>query len=73
MDHKFRNLTYGFIIVGSGLFGPTFVQQSKIKFKKDLDLMEVVKIEVNDAHTYVLEGVISHNIKSLDQDSDPNQ
>lgn len=35
--------------------------------------MEVVKIEVNAAHTYVPEGVISHNIKSLDPDSDPNQ
>ena len=35
----------------------------EITSKKDLGSMEVVKIEVNDAHTYVLEGVISHNIK----------
>lgn len=39
----------------------------EIKSKKDLGSMEVVKIEVNDAHTYVLEGVISHNIKEFDQ------
>lgn len=35
----------------------------EITAKKDLGSMEVVKIEVNDAHTYVLEGVISHNVK----------
>lgn len=37
----------------------------EITSKKDLGSMEVVKIEVNDAHTYVLEGVISHNIKEF--------
>jgi intein/homing endonuclease len=25
---------------------------------------EVVKIEVEEAHTYVMEGIISHNIKA---------
>ena len=34
-----------------------------LESKKDLGDMEVVKIEVCDAHTYVLEGVLSHNIK----------
>lgn len=43
----------------------------EITSKKDLGSMEVVKIEVNDAHTYVLEGVISHNIKVLDPDPNP--
>ena len=39
----------------------------EITSKKDLGSMEVIKIEVNDAHTYVLEGVISHNIKEFNQ------
>lgn len=43
----------------------------EITSKKDLGSMEVVKIEVNDAHTYVLEGVISHNIKELEPNPNP--
>ena len=34
-----------------------------LESKEDIGNMEVVKIEVCNAHTYVLEGVLSHNIK----------
>ena len=39
---------------------------SHIESKKNIGLMEVVKIEVENAHTYVLEGAVSHNIKPPD-------
>lgn len=39
---------------------------SNIESKKNIGLMEVVKIEVENAHTYVLEGAVSHNIKPPD-------
>jgi hypothetical protein len=29
--------------------------------KESLGQMDVIKLEVEDAHTYVLEGIISHN------------
>jgi hypothetical protein len=34
-----------------------------LESKENIGNMEVVKIEVDDAHTYVLEEVLSHNIK----------
>lgn len=44
---------------------------------KDIESLEyigdkiIVKLEIEDAHTYVVEGVISHNLKEKTQSEDP--
>ena len=44
-----------------------------LESKENIGNMEVVKIEVDDAHTYVLEEVLSHNIKYYINGSRPSR
>lgn len=66
-SHKFltennRYITISDIEIGS--FIKTVDGLAKLESKQRIGDGEVVKIEVENAHTYVLEGIISHNIKS---------
>jgi hypothetical protein len=64
--HKFLTLDGEYtsindLEIGSSL--RTMEGSAKLEAKTHIGDLEVVKIEIENAHTYVLEGVISHNVK----------
>lgn len=59
MDHKFRNLMYDFIIVGSGLFGSTFAQQANENGYKCL-IIDKRSHNGGNVYTENIEGINVH-------------
>jgi hypothetical protein len=65
-SHRFLTTDGEYIAIAELPIGTTLrtVEGTAIlESKENIGNMEVVKIEVDDAHTYVLEEVLSHNIK----------
>jgi hypothetical protein len=63
-SHKFLTSNNEYIsiselAIGSGI--KTLGGLAQLLNKESLGQMDVIKLEVDDAHTYVLEGIISHN------------
>ena len=66
-SHKFLTENNGYVTISDLNIGSvirTVNGLSKLESKNRIGEGEVVKIEVEEAHTYVMEGIISHNIKA---------
>jgi hypothetical protein len=66
-SHKFLTENNGYVTISDLKIGSvirTVTGLAKLESKNRIGEGEVVKIEVEEAHTYVMEGIISHNIKA---------
>lgn len=66
-SHKFLTENGEYVTISNiteGTLIKTINGLAKLESKQRIGEGEVIKIEVENAHTYVLEGVISHNIKA---------